>query len=84
VERLKTLVYRAPARHALINGTEVVRIVPGTAEDGLLFDVSPELDYPAPFALSPNVRSIAFTGVSGELRLDLYRLSVVRGRTPAP
>jgi hypothetical protein len=48
IEKIETLVYRAHLRHALINGTETARIVPGTAEDGLLFDVAPESDYPAP------------------------------------
>jgi hypothetical protein len=84
VQRLETLVYRAPERHALINGTEVVQVVPGTAEDGLLFDVSPELDYPAPFALSPNVRTISFNGSSATLRIDIYRMFVSRMPKRAP
>jgi hypothetical protein len=76
IERIETLIYRAHLRHALINGTETARIVPGTAADGLLFNLAPESDYPPPFTLSPNVRTISFTGTSGPYRIDLYRMSV--------
>ena len=82
VERLETLLFRAHERHALINGTLQARIVPGTAQDGLLFSLSPQSDYPAPFRLSPDVRTISFTGGSGPLRIDLIEMSV--SRTPSP
>lgn len=82
VERLETLLFRAHERHALINGTLLARIVPGTAQDGLLFSLSPQSDYPAPFRLSPDVRTISFTGGSGPLRIDLIEMSV--SRTPSP
>ena len=61
-------------RYATINGTRQVILVPGTATDGLLFDLSPEVDYPAPFALSPNVHTVSFIG--RQVRIDLYRLQV--------
>ena len=76
LEQIETFLYRAHIRTALLNGTRPVRVVPGTATDGLIFDVPPEVDYPAPFALSPGVRTISFSGVSGEVRIDLYRMSV--------
>lgn len=83
IEKVQTLLFRANVRHALINATERVRIVPGTAEDGLLFDLAPKSDFPAPFALSPHVRTISFTGTSGPYRVDVYRMSVTPiGKAP--
>jgi hypothetical protein len=76
IEKIEALLFRAHLRRALINGTLTARIVPGTAQDGLLFDVAPDSDYPAPFRLSPDVRTISFRGTSGPYRIDLYRMSV--------
>jgi hypothetical protein len=73
-EKIEALLYRAHVRDAVINGTRQVRLVPGTATDGLLFDLSAEVDYPAPFALSPKVHTVSFTGRG--VRIDLYRLPV--------
>jgi hypothetical protein len=76
LERLKTLLYRANSRHVVVNGTNSYRLVPGTAADGLLIDLPPNIDYPAPFVLSPGARTIEFKGVSGELTIDLYWMQV--------
>ncbi len=76
IERLETLAFRAHSRYAVINGTRRIRVVPGTAQDGMLFSLARGSDYPLPFSLSPGVRTISFTGGSGPLRIDLYRMSV--------
>jgi hypothetical protein len=83
LERLRTSLFRAKFRYAVVNGTSVYRVVPGTAEDGLLMDAPADLDYPAPFRLSPQARTIKFTGPSGPLRLDLEWMPV-RGGTAGP
>jgi hypothetical protein len=69
--RLRSLLYRAPFRYAVINGSATHRVVPGTASDGLLLDAPAGADYPAPFNLSPDVHTLEFTGPSGRLRIDL-------------
>jgi hypothetical protein len=68
---VRSLLYRAPFRYAVINGSSTHRVVPGTASDGLLLDAPAGADYPAPFALSPNVHTLKFTGPSGALRIDV-------------
>jgi hypothetical protein len=70
-ERARTFLYRTEFRYATINGASKYRLVPGTAADGLLINVTPSRDYPAPFNLSPNVRTIEFTGGSGPLQLSI-------------
>lgn len=82
LERVEALLYRARLRHATVNKTEVVRIVPGTAQDGLLFDLAPLSDYPTPFALSPHVHTISFASGSGQLLIDVYRMTVSRTIKP--
>jgi hypothetical protein len=76
LERVRTWLYRAPSRWARLNGIGGVRIVPGTAADGLLLDVSSTSDYPPPFALSPGVRTISFAGFSGRLKIEIYEMPV--------
>jgi hypothetical protein len=76
LERLRTLLYRAKFRYVRINGTTTYRLVPGTAADGLLMNTSPKVDYPGPFRLSPDARTIALTGSTGALRVDLYWMRV--------
>jgi hypothetical protein len=79
LERVRATLYRAKLRYVTINGAAVYRLVPGTAADGLILDIAPHLDYPAPFALSPAVRTLEFTGAWGALRLGLYWMPVAGG-----
>lgn len=76
IEHLRTLLYKARERHAVINGRVTRRIVPGTAADGLLMGADARADYPPPFALSPGARTLAFQGGDGPLRIDVFRVRV--------
>jgi hypothetical protein len=75
-ERIRTFLYRAPFEYVVVNGGPAYRLVPGTADDGLLMDAAPGVDYPSPFALSPSARTIRLIGQSGSLRIDLYTMPV--------
>jgi hypothetical protein len=55
---LRSILYRSPVRTIAVDG-KVSRLVPGTAPDGLLMHVPRAADYPAPFRLSPDARTIA-------------------------
>ncbi len=80
LEKLRTLLYRARFRDAVVNGTSTYRLVPGTAGDGLLMAAAHGVDYPAPYALTPAARTIAFTGTGADLRIDFFWMPV----RPAP
>jgi hypothetical protein len=88
LERLRTFLYRARFRYVVVDHATSYRLVPGTAGDGLIMDVAPDVDYAPPFFLSPLARTLKFTGSSGPLRLDLYwmrvagRRAVAAGPTP--
>lgn len=76
LEQLRTLLYRARDRFLVVNRGIAYRLVPGTADDGLVMDAAPGIDYPAPFALAPQARTIAFHGVTGPVTVRLYALPV--------
>jgi hypothetical protein len=80
LERLRTLFFRSKLRFAVLNGTSVYRLVPGTAADGLLLRGGAGLAGGGPFSQIPQARTIELTGVSGELRFDFFRMTV----RPAP
>ena len=75
-ERLRTLLYRARYRYVTVNAGPAYRLVPGTAGDGLLLDADSNVDYPAPFALSPAAHTIALAGLGGTAVMSVYRVSV--------
>jgi hypothetical protein len=79
LERVRTLLYRAHVRQAIVNGDHAYRLISATAGDGLLMDVTPGLDYPAPFRLSPQARTLEIIGASGRLRFDFYAIQVRGG-----
>jgi hypothetical protein len=76
LERVRALLYRARLRYVVVNGGAPKRLVPGTAGDGLILDSAPGVDYPAPFGLSPSVRTLRFRGTPGAVRLDLFWMRV--------
>jgi hypothetical protein len=77
LERLRLLVWRPRPRSATINDGEVtVRLVPGTAEDGMIVSRDPALDGEGAFAQLPEVRSMSVEGVDRQLRFDFYRVRV--------
>lgn len=78
LERARALLFRARFRYVVVNGGRAYRLVPDTAEDGLLMDAAPGTDYPLPFSLAPGARTIKLVGSSGPLRIDFYEMSVRR------
>ena len=83
LERLRSALFRARLRRLTVNGSATYRLVPGTADDGLILSVPPALDYPPPFALAPvRARTIELNGAEGELRIDFYALPLGGGSTP--
>lgn len=84
LERVRTFLYRAAFRYAIINGHSPARVVPGTAADGLLLDAAGGVNYPAPFALSPQVQTLEFTGSSGPLRIDFEWMTIHRSDNAQP
>lgn len=75
-EILRTLLFRARQRFLLLNGRRLIRLVPGTAGDGLLMAAAPGVDYPGPFAVTPGARTISFSGLGGPATVRLYSLAV--------
>ena len=78
LERLRSFLFRARLRFLEVNGERSFRLVPGTAEEGLVLSVPPALDHPRPFSLSPGAETIEITGAGGELRIDFYALPLAR------
>ena len=75
LEKLRTTLYRARLRQASFDGGRRQRLIPATAEDGLLLRVPARADYPTGFGLDQRsntlaVRILGRTG--GDLR---YRFS---------
>ena len=83
-ERLRALVFKADERHVQFNETpEVRRLVPGTAEDGLLMYAPADADLPQPFALAPDPDKITLLREDTEpgdevLTYDFYEVPVAQ------
>ena len=76
LERIRAFLFRARPRLATVNGLTTYRLVPGTADDGLILTVPPRLDFEGPFALSARARTLELTGASGDLRFEFYGLPI--------
>ena len=74
LERLRTFFYRARERSATINARENWRIVPATAGDGLIVRSDPAIDFPPPFGLAPQARSLSFAieGAKREIEIEFF------------
>ena len=59
-ERLVTTAYKARERWVQIDGGDSFRLVPDTAQNGLIAHVPPDRDFPGPFLLGINARTLAF------------------------
>ena len=85
-ERLRAVVYRGLQRGVTFEGERTYRIVPATAEGApLIVNSSPGVDFPAPFGLAPDTRTIMFHiepgfGDSSVLDVEFSSLPVA----PAP
>ena len=83
LERLASLLAHPRTRHAVLNGGErSYRLIPGTAEDGLLLRGSPGIGGEGAFAQIPQARTIAVTGGSGKLDFSFFatRVGTLRSR----
>jgi len=56
--RVVAMIYRSPARYVTVNGISH-RYAPAGGGEGLLLSVPEDADYPAPFALSLNARTVS-------------------------
>lgn len=80
LERLRALLYRPVLPRVEFDGGASYRLIPGTADDGLLLWTPAAVDYPSPFALGPRARTVTFSkGDSrSDLRVDFYVMRVRR------
>jgi hypothetical protein len=82
IERLRTFLFRAAARVIVFDERVEYRIVPGTATGGLIISAAPRVDFPRPFAVAPNARTIEFrkesnlTSPDAELTVEFFALRV--------
>lgn len=82
LEAVRNLLYRARERWVTVDDGARWRLVPGTATDGMVVRAAPGVDFPAPFALSPQAHSLSFEleGSNRQIELDFYAQPVA----PAP
>lgn len=66
LERVRNALYRAQERFVTIDGQRNVRLVPGTAANGLIMRVGSAVDLPAPFGLDQGARGIVVTRGAGK------------------
>lgn len=78
LEKLRSLLYRAEFRMALTDD-DTFRLVPGTAEDGLLLRGDPRLTGSGAFAQAPQTETIAVTGAGDDLSYEFFRMRVGAG-----
>lgn len=80
VEKVRTLLYRANFRFAVLDGADRFRLVPGTVEDGLLLRGAPRLVGEGHWMQAPQAETIELEGVEGELRFDFFEMAVSGAR----
>jgi hypothetical protein len=86
VEAVRTFLYRPPLRFVVFDGIARYRVVPGLLSDGLILDAPRLSDFPKPFPLAPNARTVAIRkdpailSPDRELRFDFYAMRVRRAR----
>ena len=82
IERLRTFLFRAATRSIVFDGRAEYRMNPGTATDGLILTAPPHVDFPRPFALAPDARTIEFrkesslTSPDAELTVEFLAMPV--------
>jgi hypothetical protein len=81
-ERLWTLLYKAAFRYVVFDGDRSFHLVAANAGDGLVLRAPPGIDFPAPFAMAPQARRLAFdvqdtvASPSGPVGIDFYAMRV--------
>jgi hypothetical protein len=92
LERVRTLLFRAKPRYVEFTRGNLstasaanFRLVPGTAEDGLLISAPRNADYPEPFALAPDPAAFTISGpgLEGPIKVDFYTLPIRAIQSPA-
>lgn len=88
IERVRTLLYRSAARSLTLDGRPAYRIYPDASDD-LILAAPDDVDFPHPFGLAPDPKTIGFTRAPGlgvwggdKLTIDFYALSVRPARRP--
>ena len=83
IERLGTLLYRAAPRYVVFDRDRGYRLVAANAGDGLIMTAPANRDFPRPFAMAPDTRTVSFEKDSGflvpgggDLRIDFYALPI--------
>jgi hypothetical protein len=84
IERVRAQLFRAKPRFITLvpgNGSTTsgtFRLVPGTAQDGLIMSAPSSADYPAPFAVAPNARALVITGpgLTGSIDVEFHSMPI--------
>jgi hypothetical protein len=76
LERLTAFLAHAKTRHAILDGDRSYRLIPGTATDGLMLRGSNGIGGKGAFAQIPQAKTIAVTGVDGNLRFSFFAMPV--------
>jgi hypothetical protein len=82
IEAVRTFLYRPLPRYVVFNQRARYRVIPAVLDDGLILSTPRGKDFPRPFALSPNARSVGldkpsgFMSPAGDIRFDFYAMSV--------
>jgi hypothetical protein len=84
VERLTNFLLHARVRHILVNGASRYRLVPETAEDGLMVAGDPALVEPeGSYSPIAQAQTIEVEGPGGDLDFDFYSMKVEPRPKPA-
>jgi hypothetical protein len=76
LERIRSFLFR-PKERRVKSGNGSYRLVPGTAEDGLMLRAGPGVpEARGRFTQIPNLKSLELIGTSGDLRFDFFRMRV--------
>lgn len=76
LERVITFLMHSRTRHAIVDGERSYRLIPGTAEDGLMLRSSNGIGSRGAFAQVPQARTIAVTGVNDPVRFTFFAMPV--------
>jgi hypothetical protein len=74
LERLLALLAHPRTRHAIVNGDQSYRLIPGTATDGLMMRSSDGIGGKGAFAQIPQARTVAVTGAGEDLHFSFYAM----------
>jgi hypothetical protein len=80
LEKVTNFLLHARTRHATVNGDASFRLIPETAEDGLLMVADPAVaEEDGVFSQFPQAKTLELTGGSGGLTFDFYAIKVAPG-----